>query len=340
MVKYSVIMPAYNAERYIGEAVSSVLDQRTENFNFELIIVDDGSNDSTVSILNKLDEQYSNVTVIFQSNQGPYLARTNGLKIAKGEYCVFLDSDDYWSEDTLVTINHYLNDVDIDLIFFRFRKTDSDGRVLAESPKIFETFTTIDNSNKAQLAEIITEGFKLNNLVVSFFKKSLFLNKNVSIPSNVKHGEDLIEVINLINNANKILFINSILYNYRENSDSITNNFDVDYYLDVTIVRETVYNLFLELGVLNPKMKLKLFQQYLSSIHSYILDLYRFKRFSEAKKYSEELNKKPFYKLVLAEVPIRDISIKYRIGYFLLSTKNYWLLKIYVMIYNALLNLK
>ena len=87
--KVSIIMPAYNASRYVFEAVSSVLNQSYRNF--EIIVVDDGSVDETPEVLESFGER---IRVIRQHNQGPSAARNNGLQVADGSYVLFLDSDD------------------------------------------------------------------------------------------------------------------------------------------------------------------------------------------------------------------------------------------------------
>ncbi len=92
----SVIMPCFNAERYLREAVDCVLKQTYPNI--ELIIVDDGSTDGSVEILQSYEGR---IKVLRQANQGPYPARNYGASHATGEFIAFLDADDWWSPDCL-----------------------------------------------------------------------------------------------------------------------------------------------------------------------------------------------------------------------------------------------
>lgn len=92
----SVIMPCYNAETYVTEAIQSVLEQTYPNI--ELVVVDDGSTDRSKDILKKLGDR---ILFLEQANQGPYPARNLGLKHAKGEFVAFLDADDWWRRDCL-----------------------------------------------------------------------------------------------------------------------------------------------------------------------------------------------------------------------------------------------
>lgn len=95
----SVIMPAYNYEKYIGKSIESVLAQDYEKF--ELIIVDDGSEDGTKSIVEQYAKSDIRIKLLEQANQGVSVARNKGLDTATGEYVAFLDSDDLWDADNL-----------------------------------------------------------------------------------------------------------------------------------------------------------------------------------------------------------------------------------------------
>lgn len=99
---FSVIMPAYNVDQYIAESIESVICQ---NFHdIELIIVNDGSTDNTGSIIKNFAEQDKRIVLVEQRNKGLSAARNSGLRIAKGQYIVFLDSDDVLAPDVLTSI--------------------------------------------------------------------------------------------------------------------------------------------------------------------------------------------------------------------------------------------
>ncbi len=95
----SVIMPAYNSEKYIGRTIESVLAQ--DHDNIELLIIDDGSKDRTKAIAETYAAKDKRIKVIGQGNQGVSVARNSGLDIAQGEYVAFLDSDDLWDTNNL-----------------------------------------------------------------------------------------------------------------------------------------------------------------------------------------------------------------------------------------------
>lgn len=98
-MKISVIVAAYNAEKYLEETLDSLLQQSMQDY--EVIVVDDGSEDSTGSILESYKERYSILKVIHQENGGPSSARNTGLGVATGTYVYFFDADDILESDAL-----------------------------------------------------------------------------------------------------------------------------------------------------------------------------------------------------------------------------------------------
>ena len=99
MVKISVIIPCYNAEKYLDQCLTSVMNQTLRDI--EIICVDDGSTDRTVEMLHDYAKRDARIQVICQKNQFAGVARNRGMEVAKGEYFAFLDSDDYYDIDGL-----------------------------------------------------------------------------------------------------------------------------------------------------------------------------------------------------------------------------------------------
>lgn len=103
----SVIMPCFNAEPYLEEAVDSVIGQSYANV--ELVVIDDGSSDNSVKILERLAQEHpGRIRLLFQANMGPYHARNFGLQHAQGEFIAFLDADDWWTLDCLEKLHSAL----------------------------------------------------------------------------------------------------------------------------------------------------------------------------------------------------------------------------------------
>lgn len=122
MNKISVILPVFNGEKYIRKAIESVLNQTFTNF--ELIIVNDGSTDDSLNIINKFRDNM--IKFINQVNQGPGASRNKALKIASGVYIMFLDSDDFFTSDALEVAHGEITKFGADLTFFQMINFDGE----------------------------------------------------------------------------------------------------------------------------------------------------------------------------------------------------------------------
>ena len=127
--KISVIIPVYNVEQYLCKCIDSVLCQK--GILFEIILVDDGSADSSAFICDRYNEKYENIKVIHKKNEGLGYARNSGLEIACGEYIFFLDSDDWIVENTLETLYMLAKRNSADMVCFQYVMTPNRKYVLA-----------------------------------------------------------------------------------------------------------------------------------------------------------------------------------------------------------------
>ena len=139
----SVITPAYNAAKYIGEALDSVLNQTFRSH--ELIVINDGSPD-TDELERELQKYPATIRYIKQENRGAAAARNAGLRSARGEYAAFLDADDRWFPDFLEKQLAFLRSSNADLVF-------SDARLIGDSPLAGRTFMELDPPKSAVTPE-------------------------------------------------------------------------------------------------------------------------------------------------------------------------------------------
>lgn len=123
----SVIIPAYNAERFIGQAIQSVLDQTY--CCHEIIVVEDGSTDRTKEVLKRFD---GTIHCLYQKNKGPSAARNAGIKAAQGEFICFLDADDLWTPEKLeVQLGFMEANPDIALVFSDYEEFNEEGLIFS-----------------------------------------------------------------------------------------------------------------------------------------------------------------------------------------------------------------
>ena len=117
MIKISIIMPVYNVEKYLDEAIKSVLSQSLKEL--EIICINDASTDKSLAILNKYKKTDNRIKIItYNDNKGPSQARKDGVAMAQGEYIMFLDSDDYLSKDTCEDLYHTIEEKQCDMVHF------------------------------------------------------------------------------------------------------------------------------------------------------------------------------------------------------------------------------
>ena len=128
----SIIVPVYKAEKYLQRCLKSILAQTF--VNFELILIDDESPDSCPKICDEAEEREARIRVIHKKSQGPGFARNSGLKIARGEYIYFVDSDDYLAETAVETLYQAAKNGDMDLCFAGFFLV-TNGVETAQIPK-------------------------------------------------------------------------------------------------------------------------------------------------------------------------------------------------------------
>lgn len=212
----SVIIPAYNAEKTIEESIKSVLGQ-----DVEIIIVIDGSTDGTLSICQDMQKNNKNILIIEQENKGPFEARQTGIKNAKGKYLVFLDSDDSYTENTIIRVTEVINKYnEPDVVRFRYKKVP----VGYDQYKYFEENEKeiVKKDFEKYVYPMFLEGYMLNALWNNCVKKEVIEKLNIET-SYAKYGEDLLMNLEIFSNINTVVFINDILYKYYFQEESLTN---------------------------------------------------------------------------------------------------------------------
>lgn len=195
MKNISVIVPAYNAEKSIERCVCSILNQDFKDF--ELIVVDDGSNDSTASIVERLVIDDPRITLVRQENGGEMAARAAGIRKANGTWLYFLDADDAVMPDTLSSMYRHIAD-DIDVIVYEF---SLNGRMTR--------------------LQYCRELLSFNSWCVwgKLWRRELFDERVMSVPRYFRTGGDMLTQMRLLKNIkNFVLCVPEHKYIYAENS--------------------------------------------------------------------------------------------------------------------------
>ena len=218
-MKFSVIVPVYNTQKYLKRCIESVLNQTYKNY--EIILINDGSTDNSLEILKKY-ESNNKVKIITQKNHGLSYTRNVGISHATGDYVILLDSDDFLEKDLFKVLN--LNIKNEDMIKFNYNYYFGNGKKKQIQSVKFE-----DNSGQEALRKLISEKKVFEMSCIYAYKKDYI--KNFKFEEG-KYHEDLGLIPLMIYETKKISSIDYIGYNYDQtNINSITakNSMEKEY---------------------------------------------------------------------------------------------------------------
>lgn len=232
---FSIIIPVYNAEKYIDATINSVILQSYSMW--ELIIIDDGSTDGSYDICKKYESD--KIQVYHYENNGQMVARIEGINKADSDYTLVIDADDTLNEKCLELVNEKLKEDNIDMVFFAFRECDED--LLTGTDQLFDNDLTAMNQEE-MLDYIITHwNHQLWNKVI----KTGIMKKGAANATHkkLKINGDYALVIPVTCFVNNVTLLNEPLYNYRITTSSISHNYCAQHVQDIDYVSCNVIKL-------------------------------------------------------------------------------------------------
>ena len=308
----SIIVPVYNAEKYLSSCIESILNQTYSEF--ELFLINDGSSDSSGEICDFYAKKDERIKVIHNENHGVSYTRNNGLQLAKGEYIIFCDADDQYKKDYIMKMLNAVLDSNADLVICNY----SYLRGISEKPICNRNTGEIDKNEVYQRIFIDNTigGFVWNKL----FKKSLL--NGLNFDEHMQICEDTYFLCSYLKKANKIYYLGESLYLYRLHLDNtifnIQNMFDINGNLKYAIV----YEKMLADGIID-----KIYAQYVKANECVLAISVKCDYLNSEKNIDKNLIKK------------LNTIIKYNLSS-LLTCKQYSLKKKIICIGNTLLNLR
>lgn len=241
----SVIVPIYNSEKYLIQCIESIIKQTYTNI--EIILVDDGSTDSSGRICDAYSKQDSRIKVIHKENGGVVSARKAGLEIANGEYTTAVDSDDWIDESMYEELVKVQQKTQADII--------TSGIYLENK---YSTGKLIDNLEEG-VYQIQNPSFLRNNFIIDMdtreyrinisicnklIRKNIFYQCYFKIDNQLIWGEDMLSVITSILNSDKIAITNNLFYHYRQLETSSSHTRRISILREFGIAYEYLWNLF------------------------------------------------------------------------------------------------
>ncbi|QKE74328.1 glycosyltransferase family 2 protein [Arthrobacter citreus] len=266
----TIIVPVYNAEKTIGRAIKSVLNQSLQNF--ELILINDGSKDNSLQVMNKIAKDDSRIKIFDLTNSGVSNARNYGLQQAKGLYTTFLDADDYYVKNAFDEIFNDISE-ETQLIIFGYN-VESEYKSSRRLPNSESTYFSNEKSFRCYAVSLI-----MNEMINAPWNKvylTTYLKENqIVFDPTLNIGEDLKFNLTVIREVSYVKIINKALVNYCVKKDEgLVSRFRINRL-------ETRYKLIGEIKELltywelYTENKLMVDQMLIRDIMGYFMDFYK-----------------------------------------------------------------
>ena len=207
-MKLSIIIPVYNAEKYLKKCLESVFQQNLKLEDFEVICINDGSTDKTQQILEEFQKKYANIILENQENFGEAISRNKAIFLSKGEYITFLDSDDYYDALTLSKALQIIASQNLDILYLKMNHISEDYQFIQSLPNLSEN-------------EILS-GLKHERrpFPATIYKKSVI--GEIQFPLNIIVGPDSVFNALVQSKAKRVSFSSDLVYNYLVRPNSLS----------------------------------------------------------------------------------------------------------------------
>lgn len=237
-MRFSIIVPVYNVEKYVKKCLESIVNQTYRDY--EVIIVNDGSTDGSIRIVNQfIEEDPNRIRLINQQNKGLGGARNTGLENALGEYIVYLDSDDFISENMLGIINQYISNNQYDMIIFNSFKADEQGNIITKFNMCRGKCGELSISEDHQLLLIPPAAWN------KIYRRDFLQEQDIQYPENTYY-EDGAVTRYLLLNSKSTYYCEDYLYYYVQRDSSIIHDKKIDRSKDIIKVNDELLKLYRE----------------------------------------------------------------------------------------------
>lgn len=230
----SIILPVYNVEQYIADCMESLASQ--DDKNFELLVIDDGSSDSSIDIVTSYLDKFNKVRIQKQKNKGLGGARNTGIKLAQGDFITFVDSDDYISSNYISSLRKRQNIEQSDVVTGQIFKV-IDGKIIDLVQK--------DPNNNIQLNEVekVLGAYRLSVSCTRLYRRSIVINYGIRFPEHIPH-EDWFFTYKVLKNSNTISVEEKAKYFWRQRKNSLGQSISKNH-IDVVPNLRNDTNIFL-----------------------------------------------------------------------------------------------
>lgn len=239
-MKLSVIVPVYNVEKYIRPCIQSIFRQGLHEDDFEVILVNDGTQDDSFEKIADIIADYDNIIVLEQSNQGLSAARNTGLLRASGQYILFLDSDDLLVDNALPRLLAMTNEHPVDLLIAGFVKMDND-----EIDSLNKNLPADYFTEQKTASEYFLQDFNPQQCYVwrTIYKKSFLENNSLRFIPGI-YFEDVPFTTECLLKASNCIKTTLTFYIYRQRDNSIVSSINLKKILDFNTVLAKLWEMY------------------------------------------------------------------------------------------------
>ena len=242
-MRFSIIIPVYNVEKYLGECLESIAGQDYDDY--EVVIVDDGSTDGSAAVYERfVAEADAPVRIVKQENKGLLGARRAGIKVARGDYFWHVDSDDKLAPNALRSVSDLIEEKNPDLVLIELTEApDFTSTLPGNMPGEQDYF----NGEELSLVRIAFLGCAIPNLVSKVAKRSIVdVHRDYSEYGKFQYGEDQLQSLYILDRAESCACLREPLYYYRPNDGSITAKYREGQTAQYAAMKEVIYRQALE----------------------------------------------------------------------------------------------
>lgn len=247
-IKVSVVIPVYNVEKYLPQCLDSCINQTLKEI--EIVCVNDGSTDKSLEILYSYAKKDPRIKVVTQSNQGAGAAKNLGASATKGEYLIFVDSDDWLEPNALNLLYEKIKTDNADIVFFNCFNyyEETERKDIYKFADVYYSRFKEKPFSPSAASDII---FNANGLTFKIYKRKLWVDKDIKFSAH-KFVEDSYPFFKFLLNAETASVLNLPVYNYRRHVNSSSSNpskyisdiFDVYELCEKEILKKENYDIY------------------------------------------------------------------------------------------------
>lgn len=330
-MKVSIIIPIYNAEKFISKCIESVLNQTYHDL--EIILVNDGSTDETLKIIQQYQNKDERIKIIDKENAGVSDSRNRGIEIATGEYIAFADSDDWLELNMIEKMVNIIEQQNVDMVRCNYYKNYSNNiQSLGEkyNPDIIDRILFKQDIQNKILTSILNG--TMPAYVYLLLVRKEFIKKVMRFNTNISMMEDTVFYVDLLQKVNKMYIYDEPLYHYFFNVNSLSRS--PQYYIrnlnNLLLVNKLFKEILCENNAFNDNIEKIYNTMHMKSIENTFFRLYKTYDREELKKYYDDIINNNKIKEILEKGQINDVPIHNRIAIKLIKNKKiYQLIKYY-----------